>query len=422
MSKWKKTGLMIIFLEIVLILLSNFLYLRHVNDSGDRLYRVEAERVAERLRELNGRSGGEQESDNEQQGSVAVDIDLSDFSTIIAVSEFHGETCNNDYVLEKVNGTWYRIEYQAYPNQHGIIFFNLALFAMLFLTLFVFYYVYRKILLPFDSMQQLPLELAKGNLAVPIREEKGKFFGRFLWGMDMLRENLEEKRQKELELQRERKTLILSLSHDIKSPLSAIDLYTRALAEDLYGSEEKRQKALQGIIKNTQEIKSYVEEITKASREDFLNLEVQDGEFYLREAISFIQKYYQDKLAVRHTEFRIETVRDCLLKGNRDRLIEVLQNLMENAVKYGDGDRIAISFGEEEDCKLITVENTGSTPGEEELPHLFDSFYRGSNHKNVKGSGLGLYICRNLMKKMDGEVFAKIERNVFRVTVVVRKA
>ena len=101
-------------------------------------------------------------------------------------------------------------------------------------------------------------ELAKGNLSVPIKAEKSKFSGRFLWGMDMLRETLEGNKEKELALQKEKKTLILSLTHDIRTPLSAIRLYAKALAEEIYTTGERRTEACRGIEKNVKEIEEYV--------------------------------------------------------------------------------------------------------------------------------------------------------------------
>ena len=118
----------------------------------------------------------------------------------------------------------------------------------------------------------------------------------------------------------------------------------------------------------------------------------------------------------------MEGMTDCLAKGDKERVIEVLQNIMENAIKYGDGRQITIAFSEEEDCRLVSVVNTGSSIPEAELVHIFDSFYRGSNADHVKGSGLGLYICRSLMHRMDGEVFAEQSEDGFLVTVVIRKA
>ena len=237
----------------------------------------------------------------------------------------------------------------------------------------------------------------------------------------MLRDNLESSREKELELQKEKKTIILSLAHDLKTPLSAIRLYNKALSENLYDTPEKRAQVYAGIDKNVTEMEGYVTEIMAASREEFLNLTVEMGEVYLSSVMEYINAYYTDKLSNLHTAFEVESYLDCLLGGDCNRLIEVLQNIMENALKYGDGKYITISFSTEEDCCLITVKNSGCTLKEDELPHLFDSFYRGSNVGNAKGSGLGLYICRQLMHMMDGEIFAEIKENEFLATVVIHK-
>ena len=95
---------------------------------------------------------------------------------------------------------------------------------------------------------------------------------------------------------------------------------------------------------------------------------------------------------------------------------------MENAIKYGDGRSIRISFDEEEDCKLIGVFNTGIAPDETDMQSIFDSFYRGKNTEGINGSGLGLYICKNLMQKMDGDVYAKAADNGFKCVAVVKMA
>ena len=406
MSRYKRFVITMVIIELLIILTCNLLFLRKQASDAGRLYRVEASRVVKEMQEKD-----------------VIDIDLHKYSTLLAVREFvPGESCYNDYLVEQVGDKLYRIEYQVTEQKKPLLIMNVGLVIVLLLTLFLLVYVGKKVLKPFHNMTNLSYELAKGNLSTPIREEKSKFFGRFLWGMDMLRENLESNKEKELALQKEKKTLILSLSHDIKTPLSAIKLYTKALSQNLYDTEEKRAEALQGIDKNVKEIEKYVSEIVAASREDFLNLEVQVGEVYLSQIMSTIQTYYQDKLGTLHTRFHVEDMEECLLKADKDRLVEVLQNMLENAIKYGDGKEIRITLSEEEDCKLLCVENTGCSLKEEELPNLFDSFYRGSNSQGVKGSGLGLYICRELMKKMEGEVFAEIRNGSFLVTAVIQKA
>ena len=153
-----------------------------------------------------------------------------------------------------------------------------------------------------------------------------------------------------------------------------------------------------------------------------MEFDVKNGEFYISEAMRGIEAYYKDKLSVLHTEFEIAHYDDCILSGDKDRFVEAMQNLMENAIKYGDGHKISISFDEEEDCKLISVTNTGCSLDESEISSVFDSFYRGSNTTNIQGNGLGLYIVKQLMTRMDGDAFAQINGNNFTVTLVARKA
>ncbi len=97
-----------------------------------------------------------------------------------------------------------------------------------------------------------------------------------------------------------------------------------------------------------------------------------------------------------------------------------LSGLSENALKYGDGRRITVECGSEEDSVLVTVSNTGCTLPEHELEHIFESFYRGSNVGNKNGSGLGLYICKKLMNLMKGGLFAEINGDEMKVTAVCR--
>lgn len=292
--------------------------------------------------------------------------------------------------------------------------------ALLIIAVMVFIRV--KILTPFEKLTDVPYELSKGNLTTPVKETKNRFFGRFIWGVDLLRENMEEQKERELKLQRDKKMLLLSLSHDIKTPLSAIKLYSKALSKGLYSDKEKQLEIAENINSKADEIEGYVSQIITASREDFLSLDVNNGEFYLSELISKIKVYYTEKLSLIKTEFSVDEYNDCILKGDIDRSIEVIQNIVENAIKYGDGKKISIEFSTEDGSILVTVKNSGRSLSSADLPHIFESFWRGENAEKEKGSGLGLYICRQLMLKMNGEAFAEIKGDDICVTAVFTKA
>ncbi|MEE1010302.1 MAG: HAMP domain-containing sensor histidine kinase [Agathobacter sp.] len=406
MNNYKKFSILFLIFELMLVVVANIYIVRYNENSLDKQYKVEVQRI---INEVNA---------GQELGS----IDIDEYKSIISVKKYNPEEkVQNEYLVKEIDGQLYRFEYIHNNDSRFTIIMNIIFGIILVSTSGLLWYLNRKLIIPFNNIHNLPTELAKGNLSVPIKEEKSKFFGKFLWGMDMLREKLEDDKLREYELIKEKKTLILSLSHDVKTPLSAIDLYVKALKEGLYDTDEKKQEVFLGIEKNINEIKGYVNEIAKASREDFLSLDVNNKEVYLWDIIKMVKMYYSEKMRKNHTDFIIEETVNCLIYADTDRLVEVLQNVIENALKYGDGKKIDISFDEEEDCKLIVVSNTGNSLKEEEIPNLFDSFYRGSNSGNIAGSGLGLYISKELMHKMDGDIYIAASEDIFKIVLVLRK-
>ena len=410
MKAFNRISAIVIAAIIAVFISANIILLSDSGDSG-RPYRVEISRIVTQI----------------EKNSLEI-TDLANCEYVTGVLRY-GDTADfydtdSDYVIREINGELYRIDYKADSSADRtvtIITVNVFLGTMTVLIIAVLLYIRLKILKPFEKLTDIPYELSKGNLTAPVKETKNRFFGRFIWGVDMLRENMEQQKERELNLQRERKMLMLSLSHDIKTPLSAIKLYSKALSKGLYTNPVKQLEIAESINAKADEIESYVSQIITASREDFLSLDVNMGEFYLSELVSRISLYYTEKLSIIKTDFTVGSYANCLLSGDIDRSVEVIQNIMENAIKYGDGKSIDISFSEEEGCILITVKNSGCTLSENDLPHVFDSFWRGPNAEKEKGSGLGLYICRQLMHKMNGEVFAKINDGFMEVTAVFPK-
>ncbi len=412
MRSYNRMSGMIVLGILLIIIGANWMLFEQTGSGRGRPYLVEINRLVNTIQE---------------KGLDAVDLSQCQYVTGIEIiwddsSEFYHT--DHDYVVREIDGVLYRMDYIVHEGKQKktVLMVNGILLVMSLFVITIMIWIRYKILLPLDTMKNVPYELSRGNLSVPLKESKSRFFGKFIWGLDLLRESIEEQKRRELDLQREKKTLVLSISHDIKTPLSAIKLYARALSKGIYTDPEKQVSITESINAKADEIEHYVSCLIKASREDFLNLEVQNGEFYLSELVQKISAYYTEKLALVSIDFAVESYGDCLLRGDLDRGVEVLQNIMENAIKYGDGHRIDIRFAQEERCQLITVRNSGCTLPETELVHIFDSFWHGSNTDGTSGSGLGLYICRQLMNKMDGEIFAEIEDDFMQMTVVFRQA
>lgn len=376
--------------------------------SDGRPYRVEISRLVRQI---------------EERGHAS----LSDCEYVVNI-ERYGEnfySAESDYAIREINGELYRFDYRTHGGSGRTELaapINMILGVMAVVLISGMLYVKYTVLAPFARLADVPCELSKGNLTVPLKETKNRFFGHFIWGVNMLRESIEQQKKRELDLQREKKMLLLSLSHDIKTPLSAIKLYARALSKGLYQSSEKQLEIAEHINAKAGEIESYVSQIVTSSREDFLSFDVHMGEFYLSELVLKTERYYTEKLSLIGTDFSVSRYVNCLLKGDLNRSVEVIQNVMENAVKYGDGKNISLDFSEEDGCILITVRNSGCTLADTDLPHIFESFWRGENAENISGSGLGLYISRRLMREMHGEIFAQIQDEAMYVTAVFTKA
>ena len=313
-----------------------------------------------------------------------------------------------------------RFDYRgADPGRQYLLLTQGALLVMELFLLGVLFYLGRHLIQPFHRMQDLAYELSKGNLQGDVKADRSQYFGKFLWGLSELKDALRTSRRRELDLQREKKLLLLSLSHDIKTPLSMISLYAKALEEGIYQTGDEQQNAYRQIGEKAGQIEEFVGEIVKAFREDIVRIEVVKGEFYLKELMQGVETVYGEKCVLRKCALTIGTYQNRIFQGDLNRLMEVFENLFENAFKYGDGRRIQITFYEEDYCQLVRVFNTGEPVAEKDFVHLFDSFFRGGNTRGQQGNGLGLYICREIMHRMDGEIFAECEAEGMAFVVVL---
>jgi K+-sensing histidine kinase KdpD len=190
--------------------------------------------------------------------------------------------------------------------------------------------------------------------------------------------------------------------------------------KELKLEKEKKVQAAKQIQEKSLEIENFVKEIIKTSSEDILEIEVKNSEFYLKDLINKVIANYKEKCSLKMIDFIVEDYTNKLVKGDLERALEVIGNIIENAFKYGDGKVIKISFYEEDYFQLIKIFNSGETISQNEFNHIFESFYRASNAKDKPGNGLGLYICKAIMEKMDGEVFPECEREGMGFTLVFR--
>lgn len=398
------------------------IFLHQAQQREEHAYRVEVSRVMQKLQQSNDIALLKL-----NQFQYITDIDyISEEADAKSLELFYMEDNKKETLIQpwlqddKLMG-YVKFYYQL-PDYHVkiLIVVEGSLMIMEGFLLIVLFSVRKHILLPFERLHALPQELAHRHFEGFIEIEKDAYFKTYLQGMSELQKELQVSRQRELALLKEKKSLLLSLSHDIKTPLNLIQLYGKALQEQVYKDKAEQLWAYHQIEAKGLEIETYVNTIMQSAREDILELQVSMGEFYLSKLMQSIIVIYQEKCKLRQIELSCASFEDRILKGDIDRAQEVLENILENALKYGDGVRIEISFDIEDECQLIHILSTGGMVSDHELNHLFDSFFRGENSSGKQGSGLGLYICRQLMGKMDGAIYAEKKYAGMQFTLVFR--
>lgn len=408
----------------VLLSLGCGVVLMNMEVSRNQEYRVESNRVIEQLHTIED----------------VKNFSLASYEYIEEVSYLPASEADRtirDTFFEEVNGKgmqvlpWYEKEQflgyikciykeMKYNYSDILLLVEGSLLLMEGILIVYFLYLKKKVIKPFVALHDLPLEIAKGHFKDNVKAEKDSYIGSFLWSMSQLSDTLEVTQKRELELMKEKQKLLLSLSHDIKTPLNLIKLYGKALEDGIYTSENEQKMALSQLQVKASEIEKYVDKINVSSREDLFDFTVHMQDFYLQDLWNKVMITYQEICALRKIELIVQPYTNRLIKGDVDKSKEVIENIFENALKYGDGRRIEVTFYEEDYCQLIRIFNTGVKVHDNEIPHLFDSFFRGMNAQGKQGSGLGLYICRELMRKMDGDLFVETQEDGMAFVLVFR--
>lgn len=336
---------------------------------------------------------------------------------------FFAGTGQNTFAILPVEKTDAFVRYTIKPQKKSRLPTLIAVSLAPLIALFALIKTEKDVLKPFHVMSEIPGQLAKGHFQYNAPQYRGKAFHSFLWGLDMLRAKLDEQRDINLGLEKERKTLVASLSHDIKTPLSSIKTYSVAIKDGVYGTQDEMQNALDVIIEKTIKIERLTDELLASSVNAIDAITVDASGHYLSELWLAIDKTVHNRISLLKMEYYIEPLQnDYIVLADMDRLVEVCDNIIENAVKYGDLGGLSVRFSSEEQHTLVSFENTGTQIPETEIKHVFSSFYRGSNVGRVQGHGLGLYIAAKIMRAMGGDIYSENMDDGVRIKLILKQA
>ena len=266
--------------------------------------------------------------------------------------------------------------------------------------LLVFLYIYFAILRPFEKLKSFAEELSIGNFDLPLDYERSNYFGKFTWAFDSMRKEITKARSCEREAIENNKTVIATLSHDIKTPIASIRAYAEGLEANMDTTPIRREKYLSVIMKKCDEVSRLIEDLFLHSLSDLDKLKINSETFELCEYLkNLVEEMAAEQGDIRFMEpdFRIQ------ISADKNRLTQITENIINNARKYAKSE-IKISLEKSESQIFLRFRDFGKGIPDEDMPFIFDKFYRGKNCEEEQGSGLGLYIVKYLTEKMGGKV------------------
>ena len=275
----------------------------------------------------------------------------------------------------------------------------------------VLLYIDRRILKPFSDMKNYANEISKGNMDAELSMDRENYFGDFTWAFENMRKEIIKSRTAERTAVENNKTVIATLSHDIKTPMSSIRAYAEAFEANMDSTPEKRQKYLSVLMSKCDEVSKLTNDLFVHSISEMNRLEVKDEEL---DIIGFIRKDVRELFAYDDQVKIILPDRDELsddrymINADSKRLLQIMENLKSNAEKYAKTNleiRLELS-GAGQSGKGVRIHFRDFGPGipEEDIPFITGKFYRGKNCGDENGSGLGLYIVNELVAKMNGKL------------------
>lgn len=291
-----------------------------------------------------------------------------------------------------------------YKNNNRILIISGISILYLFI---VFSYIYFAVLRPFDKLKDFADNIAKGNFDIPLEYERSDYFGKFTWAFDNMRREIIKARSCEKEAIENNKTVIATLSHDIKTPIASIRAYAEGLQANMDSTPEKREKYLSVIMRKCDEVSNLTNDLFLHSLSDLDKLKINSESF---ELCSFVENIVVE-IAGEQNDINYQTPDfSACVYADKNRITQIIENLINNSRKYAKTD-IDIKFTKKDDYVNIHFRDYGDGIPDKDMPFIFHKFYRGRNCGNQQGSGLGLYIVKYLTEKMDGKVLLHNHNN-----------
>lgn len=300
-----------------------------------------------------------------------------------------------------------------FPKGEGILgkMFMIGLGITLAISSAFAYALTKNISKRFTTLYKEISSIELGNMDIAIKDNSHDEIGYLTVIFNNMSARLKRQIEEEKTFQEERKMLIANISHDLRTPLTSIIGYSESLENNIYETEEEKQKFIRIIRKKALYMNKLLEELLTLSRLESENYTLKKQEIDIAELVREILIEYLPVIENNKFELRASIPEKLLLATvDKDGIARVLRNLLDNAVKYcRDGGPIEFLLTNEDDKLRIELKDNGPGIDNKNLELIFKRFYREDRSRNcqVGGMGLGLAIVNDIIKLHGGKIYAQ---------------
>lgn len=285
-------------------------------------------------------------------------------------------------------------------NRVYMIIWISAMFAIIISSVVIYYFSQKIIISPLEEINYAAGKISKGEVQRRVLVNSNDEIGELSKSFNTMADSLEA-------IDKNRREFISNVSHEIRSPITSIKGFIGAILDGVI-PEEKQNYYLSLTYDEIQRLTRLVNDLLDLSSIESGQLKLNMGTLDINELIRITVIKFETKIKAKNINVDVCFEGDALyVLGDRDRIIQIVTNLVDNAVKYVDmGGNINISTKKKAEKILISVFNDGPSIPQEDITHIFDRFYKVDKSRTTKSStGLGLAIVRNILTAFGEDIW-----------------
>lgn len=287
-----------------------------------------------------------------------------------------------------------------------------AFVILISVALVVGLWVYRSIAVPLVKLKKATQNIKEGNLDFVLDVEGKDEFSELCQDFEEMRRRLKESTEEKSLMEKENRELISNISHDLKTPITAVKGYVEGIMDGVADTPEKMDRYVRTIYNKTNEMDHLINELTFYSKIDTNRIPYTFNKLNVEDYFEDCSEEVGLELETRGIElvYANYVEKDVMVIADGEQIRRVIHNIISNAIKYMDKPKgiIQIRIKDVGDFIQIEIEDNGKGIGPKDLPYIFDRFYRTDVSRNSSkgGSGIGLSIVKKILEDHGGKVWA----------------